>query len=648
MNEVIDEVVGGVDNVVDSVDEVVAGVDSVDEVVDVADKVVDSVDKVNVVDVIGDVADVETQEPQVEIEVVAEKGAKTKQELIDRLSEVVALPVDEAVKAEIDAIKQNFYKLKRTETEAAKKAFVEAGGLEEEFMPETDALEEDLKRLLADFREKKAALSAEKEKEQTENLKKKQAIILQIKALADTNGEDFQKSYDTYKQLQKEWKAIGQVSQTLVNDLWKEYHHDCERFYDLVKINNEMRDYDFKKNLELKVTLCEAGERLDAEQDVISAFYQLQKLHDEWREIGPVAREVREEIWTRFKAASSVINKKHQEHFDALKEKEEANLVAKTALYEVLEAIDYSKLTNAKEWDEQNKQVLELQAQWKTIGFAPKKDNVKIFARFRAACDTFFQAKSDFYKGLKSDLDSNLSKKQRLCEQAEALKDSEDWKVTTDKLIAFQKEWKTIGQVPRRHSDAVWKRFVAACDAFFERKKSQFSSRKSEETENLQKKKDIIEQVKNFDTAIPADQAIPMLKEFRTQFNAAGHVPFREKDKIHDEFNAVMDVQFDRLKVANTERRLQNFQTSVKEVNNSDEKSKPRLLDERDRLLRQHERLRNDIQTYENNIGFLTVSSKSKGGNGLVKDLQRKIDDLKAELVLLEKKVQVIDDGLGF
>ncbi|MDR0833117.1 MAG: DUF349 domain-containing protein [Candidatus Symbiothrix sp.] len=594
-----------------------------------------------------EVVAVELKEPQIEIEVVAEKGANTKKELIERLSEVVALPIDEAVRTEIETIKQNFYKLKHIETAVAKKAFIEAGGLEEEFQTETDVLEEDLKRLLTDFREKKATFSAEKEQEQAENLKKKKAIITQIKALAETNGEDFQKSYNTYKQLQHEWKAIGQVPQTAVNELWKEYHHDCEKFYDLVKINNEMRDYDFKKNLELKVALCEAVERLDAEKDVISAFYQLQKLHEEWREIGPVAHEIREDIWARFKEASSVINKKHQEHFDALKGKEEDNLVAKTALCEILETVDYSKLTNAKEWDEQNKHVLELQAKWKTIGFAPKRDNVKIFARFRAACDTFFQTKSEFYKSLKGDLEANLAKKQGLCEQAEELKDSEDWKVTTDKLVALQKEWKTIGQVPRRYADTVWKRFVTACDTFFARKNSQFSSRKSEETANLQKKKDIIEQVKNFDTEIPADQAIPMLKAFRTQFNAAGHVPFREKDKIHEEFNAAMDVQFDRLKVANSERRFQNFQSGIKDANTG-EKSKTRLLGERDKLLRQHERLRNDIQTYENNMGFLSVSSKSKGGNGLVKDLQRKIDDLKAELELLEKKISVIDEGLGF
>ncbi|GHT41748.1 hypothetical protein AGMMS49965_12040 [Bacteroidia bacterium] len=582
-----------------------------------------------------------------------EAGGNTIKELLEHLTEVVAMPVDETTRAEVDAIKQTFYKLRRSETDAAKKAFVEAGGLEEDFKLDSDVLEDELKRLLTTFRTKKAALFAEREKEQEENLRKKKAIIAKIKGLADASGEDFQKSYNTYKQLQQEWKEIGQVPQNAVNDLWKEYHHDCEKFYDLVKINNEMRDYDFKKNLELKIALCEAVERLDAEPDVISAFYQLQKLHDEWREIGPVARESREEIWARFKAGSSIINKKHQEHFDSMKGMEGENLEAKTALCVVLEAIDLSKLTSAKEWDEQNKHILEVQAQWKTIGFAPKKDNIKIFERFRAACDKFFQAKSEFYKGFKGDLDANLEKKRQLCEQAEALQDSKEWKKTTEKFVALQKEWRAAGQVSRKHSDAVWKRFSAACDAFFERKSTHFSSHKTEEQEHLQQKKDIIEQVNNFDTTIAAAQAIAKLKEFRTRFNAVGHVPFREKDKVHEEFDIAMDAQFTRLRIATENKRAGKSTTATAAPSgtttaSAGEKSKARLLSERDHLLRQHDRLRNDIQTYENNIGFLTVSSKSKGGNAFIAEMQRKIDSLKAELLALEEKIDTANEALGF
>jgi hypothetical protein len=597
-----------------------------------------------------------------------EISVNTIKELLERLTEVVAMPVDDATRAEADALKQNFYKLKRAEIEAAKKVFVDGGGAEDDFTPEDDdVLEDEMKRLLAIFREKKAVLFAAREKEQEENLKKKKAIILKIKGLPETSGEDFQKSYNTYKKLQQEWKEIGQVPQSAVNELWKEYHHDCEKFYDLVKINNEMRDYDFKKNLEMKIALCEAVERLDAETDAISAFYQLQKLHEEWREIGPVARDVREEIWNRFKAGSSVINKKHQEHFETLKGLEEQNLEDKAALCDVLEAIDYTKLTNAKEWDEQNKQILELQAKWKSIGFAPKKDNIKIFERFRAACDKFFKAKSEFYKSFKGDMNVNLEKKQSLCEQAEALKDSEDWKKTAEKLIALQKEWRTVGQVSRKHSDAVWKRFSAACDAFFERKNTHFSSHKSEEQEHLQQKRDIIEQVNNFDTTIPAAQAIGKLKAFRTQFNEVGHVPFREKDKIHKEFDAAMDAQFDRLRIASDFKGDNDYNRGVKGARppkpaksgkpagadtggstGGGEKSKSRLLSDRDHLLRQHERLRNDIQTYENNIGFLSVSSKSKDGNAFVTEMQRKIDDLKAELLALEDKIEATNESLGF
>ncbi|GHT73060.1 hypothetical protein AGMMS50262_03490 [Bacteroidia bacterium] len=569
----------------------------------------------------------------------------SKDEIVEQVTEAVEKEIDESVKNEVDALKQAFYKLKRSETEAAKKAFVEAGGAEDEFKTEEDALEEKLKELLAVFREKKAVLTAESDKIKEENLVAKKAIIEKLRALIDSN-EDFYKVYNEFKKLQQQWKEIKQIPQAAVNDLWKDYQHYSEKFYDLLKINNEMRDYDFKKNLELKQGLCEAVERLDEEKDVISAFYQLQKLHQEWREIGPVAHELREDIWARFKKASSVINKKHQEHFDALRVLEQRNLEEKTALCEEIEAVDYSKLTSFKEWDEQNKRILELQDKWKTIGFAPKKNNVKIFERFRAACDIFFQNKSDFYKSVKEGMEVNLEKKKGLCEQAEALKNSQDWKEATDKLITLQKEWKTIGPVSRKYSDAIWKRFISTCDYFFEQKNAHFSSQKSEETENLKKKKDIIAKIEAINESLPVNEAILQLREYMSEFNAVGYVPFRDKDKIYKEYRTAVDQHFDRLKVDESERRLQSFRSNLSEMGASGEKSRGRLLSEREKLMRNYERLKGDIQTYENNIGFLSVSSK--GGSGLLKEMQRKIESLKEELNLIEKKIEVIDQNLGF
>ncbi|MDR3060735.1 MAG: DUF349 domain-containing protein, partial [Dysgonamonadaceae bacterium] len=389
----------------------------------------------------------------------------SREQIVERLAIIVGSPVDENVKAEVDALKQSFYRQKKAEIESTKKTFVENGGEEAEFVPPRDDLEESFKEKLQIFRGKRASLVAESEKIKEDNLKAKQAIIEELKTLIESQ-DDFYKIYNEFRKLQQQWKDIRQVPQANVNELWKAYQHYSEKFYDLLKINNEMRDYDFKKNLELKIALCETAERLDEEKDVISAFYQLQNLHQEWREIGPVARELREEIWSRFKKASAVINKKHQDHFESLRALEQRNLDDKTTICEEMEAIDYSGLTTFKDWDEQNKRVLELQEKWKTIGFAPKKYNVKIFERFRASCDIFFQKKSEFYKSIKEGMDANYEKKKSLCEKVEALKDSQDWKETTDKLITLQKEWKTIGPVSRKHSDTIWKRFITACDYF--------------------------------------------------------------------------------------------------------------------------------------------------------------------------------------
>ena len=565
-----------------------------------------------------------------------------KEHIVERLSETVQEELTDTVRGKVEALKQAFYKLKKVETDEAQEAFVAEGGLPEAFQAEVDSTEEKLKELLAVFREKKADLAAKADKIKEENLLRKKEIIDKLKELIESK-DDFYKVYNEFRKLQQKWKEIKQVPQTAINDLWKDYQHYSEKFYDLLKINNEMRDYDFKKNLELKQGLIESVEKLDNEKDVISAFYQLQKFHQEWREIGPVAKELREEIWTRFKNASSIINKKHQGHFESLRALEQRNLEEKTAICVEMDSIDYSKLTTFKEWDELNKRVLDLQEKWKTIGFAPKKSNVKIFERFRKSCDVFFQRKSNFYKGYKETMDINLEKKKALCEQAEALKDSQDWKETSDKMIALQKEWKQIGPVSRKYSDLVWKRFISACDYFFEQKGTHFSSQKSEEVENLKKKKDITKKINEIDLELPVNEAISQIRELMAEWNKIGFVPFREKDKIYKEYRAAVDKHFDRLKIDESERRLQSFKSNLNEIYSS-EKSKNKLLSEREKLMRTYERLKNDIQTYENNIGFLSISSK--GGGGLVKEMNRKIESLKEELDLIVKKIEVIDENL--
>ena len=565
-----------------------------------------------------------------------------KVQIIERLNEIVHLDINESIKSEIEACKQAFYKIKKAQIEEAEKTFIANGGKKEDFKPEPDETEEKLKELLAIFRNKKISLAAQTEKIKESNLTKKKQIIEKLKELIESK-DDFYKVYNEFRKLQQQWKEIKQIPQTAVNDLWKEYQHYSEKFYDLLKINNEMRDYDFKKNLELKQALCEAVEKLDNEKDVISAFYQLQKLHQEWREIGPVAKELREEIWSRFKKASVVINKRHQEHFESLRLLEQRNLEEKTALCVEVETIDYSKLTTFKDWDEQHKHVLELQEKWKTIGFAPKKSNVKVFDRFRTACDVFFRNKSEFYKNIKETMEANFEKKKILCEKAEALKNSQNWRETTDQMIALQKEWKSIGPLSRKHADATWKRFIGACDYFFEQKNLHFSSQKTEEIDNLKKKKEIIEKINAIDTNLPTAEAIAIIRDLITEWNRIGFVPFREKDKIHREYRKAVDKHFDRLKLDESERRLQTFKSGLTDISRGDERSKNKLLNERDKLMRTYERLKSDIQTYENNIGFLSVSSK--GGGGLMKEMTRKINSLKDELNLLVKKIEVIDEN---
>jgi chromosome segregation ATPase len=487
-------------------------------------------------------------------------------------------------------------------------------------------------------------MTAEEERQKEENYHKKLRIIDSIKNLTESS-DDFNKLYKEFKDLQQQWNDTASIPQSKEKELWKSYQVYTEKFYDLIKINNEFRDYDFKKNLELKAAICESVEKLIEEPDAVSAFHQLQNFHQQWREIGPVARELREEIWVRFKDASTAINKSYQTHFESLKGKEEDNLTAKTAICEALRNIDYSLFTSFRHWDEKSKEVIDLQAKWKTIGFVPKKVNNQIFEEFRALCDTFFEKKSEFFKGVRDEMDTNLSKKRALCEQAKALKDNIDWKSTADKLIVIQKEWKTIGPVPRKYSDAIWKEFVSACDYFFEQKKKNESSQKTEELDNLTAKKEIIEKIKNIDQALESSEVISQVRALADEWHKIGFVPFKEKDKIYKEFHQAVDDHYDRLKMDKAERKFESFKSNIKDNLSKQDNPKKSLYRERDHLMHQYNKVKSDLQTYENNMNFLSISSK--GAGGLLKDVNNKIENLKNELNLIVKKIEAIDENLN-
>lgn len=573
---------------------------------------------------------------------VAKQVSLTKDEIIEKLKNLTA-QTEIPSRAEVESLKQAFYKLRSAAIEEQKAEFVEAGNDTEAFVPAPDPSEDVLKTFLSELKEKRASQAAAEESLKEENYNKKLQIIESIKNLTESS-DDFNKLYKEFKDLQQGWNDITLVPQSKEKDLWKSYQIYTEKFYDLIKINNEFRDYDFKKNLELKSAICESVEKLIDDTDSVSAFHQLQNFHQQWREIGPVARELREEVWTRFKNASTAINKKYQTHFESLKGREEENLVEKTAICEALKNIDYSTLTSFKEWDEKSKEVIELQAKWKTIGFVPKKVNNQIFEEFRSLCDAFFEKKSEFFKGVRGEMDENLEKKRALTEQAKALKDSTDWKSTTDKLIAIQKEWKTIGPVPRKYSDAIWKEFVTACDYFFEQKKKNESSQKSEELDNLAAKKEIIEKIKNVDQSLDPSELIAKVRELADEWHKIGFVPFKEKDKIYKEFHQAVDAHYDRLKVDKTERRFESFKSNIKDISKQDN-PKRALYRERDHLMHQYNKVKSDLQTYENNMNFLSISSK--GASGLLKDVNNKIEKLKEEMELLVKKIEALDENLN-
>lgn len=573
---------------------------------------------------------------------VAKQVSLTKDEIIEKLKNLTA-QTEIPSRAEVESLKQAFYKLRSAAIEEQKAQFIEAGNDAEAFVPTPDPSEDVLKTFLSELKEKRASQAAAEENLKEENYNKKLQIIESIKNLTESS-DDFNKLYKEFKDLQQGWNDVTSVPQSKEKELWKSYQIYTEKFYDLIKINNEFRDYDFKKNLELKNAICESVEKLIDDTDSVSAFHQLQNFHQQWREIGPVARELREEIWTRFKNASTAINKKYQTHFESLKGREEENLVEKTAICEALKNIDYSTLTSFKEWDEKSKEVIELQAKWKTIGFVPKKVNNQIFEEFRSLCDAFFEKKSEFFKGVRGEMDENLDKKRALTEQAKALKDSTDWKSTTDKLIAIQKEWKTIGPVPRKYSDAIWKEFVTACDYFFEQKKKNESSQKSEELDNLAAKKEIIEKIKNVDQSLDSSELIAKVRELADEWHKIGFVPFKEKDKIYKEFHQAVDAHYDRLKVDKTERRFESFKSNIKDISKQDN-PKRALYRERDHLMHQYNKVKSDLQTYENNMNFLSISSK--GASGLLKDVNNKIEKLKEEMELLVKKIEALDENLN-
>lgn len=563
----------------------------------------------------------------------------TKEDILVKLKEIAA-DVENAAKAEIDGLKQAFYKLHNTELEAAKKLSIENGGAAEEFIPQTDSVEEEFKNIMSVIKDKRNTLTAELEKQKEMNLQIKLSIIEELKELVES-PDDANKSYTEFKKLQQQWNEVKLVPQAKVNELWKNYQLYVEKFYDLLKLNNEFREYDFKKNLEIKNHLCEAAEKLADEPDVVSAFHQLQKLHQEFRDTGPVAKELRDEIWTRFKAASTTVNRRHQQHFEALKEAEQHNLDQKTVICEIIEAIDYGELTNFASWENKTQEIIALQNKWKTIGFAPQKMNVKIFERFRKACDDFFRKKGEFFKALKEGMNENLEKKRALCEKAEALKDSTDWKATSDELTKLQKEWKTVGPVAKKYSDAVWKRFISACDYFFEQKNKATSSQRSIEQENLEKKKTIIEKLNGISEDIETEEATQLVRELMKEWNGTGHVPFKEKDKIYKQYHSQVDKLFERFNISASNKKLSNFKSSISSIQ---EGSPQALYREREKLVRAFENMKNELQTYENNLGFLTTSSKK--GNSLLTEINRKVEKLKADIELVKEKIKVIDENI--
>lgn len=575
--------------------------------------------------------------PEVSEESSTNFAQMDKSQLLEALQQLALRPVQE-VKDEVARVRAAFLAIRKEEQAKEKQQFLEKGNEEAAFAPMTDEVEEQFKSVYAEIKEKKAAYNAQQEALKQENLQKKLEIINKITEIA-ADADNVNRQYNTVKQLQQDFKAIGEVPSENDTEVWKAYQVAVERFYDLLKMNKELRDYDFKKNLEQKQALCAEAEALDEESDIVEAFKKLQALHNTWREIGPVSKEIREELWTRFKNASAVINKKYQAFFEERKLNEKKNADGKEALCVRIEAIGTDDLKTYAAWDEATKAIIALQEEWKTFGFASRKVNADLFARFRKSCDDFFEKKAAFFKKMKEELAANLAKKIELCEKAEALKDSTDWKATTDALVALQKEWKTVGPVVKKHSDAVWKRFIAACDAFFEEKKKQNVNIHSVEHENLKQKKEIIAQIKAIFEDENKDDAPAKVRQLMKQWQEVGHVPYKEKDKIYAEYKALIDKAFEELDMKANKARMANFANSIKQMGDSN-----KVYHERERLVRAYEMKSQELKTYENNFGFFNAQSKS--GNSLLKEMERKIAKIKDEISILEQKIKMIDEKL--
>lgn len=564
-------------------------------------------------------------------------AAMDKKQLVEVLQNLAQQPVNE-VKEDVVRVRVAFAAIRKEELAKEKEAFIAKGNEEAAFAPAADELEEQFKSLYSEIKEKRAAYNAAQDALKAENLAKKREIISKINEIAE-DADNVNRQYSTVQQLQQDFKAIGEVPSENDTEVWKSYQVAVERFYDLLKMNKELRDYDFKKNLEQKQALCAEAEALDEEADIVDAFKKLQQLHTSWREIGPVSKEIREELWTRFKNASAVINKKYQSFFEERKANEKKNAEGKEALCVKIEAISTDNLKTYAAWDEATKAIIGLQEEWKKLGFASRKVNTELFARFRKSCDEFFAKKAEFFKRMKDELAANLAKKIELCEKAEALKDSTEWKKTTDALIALQKEWKTVGPVVKKHSDAVWKRFIAACDAFFEEKKKQNVNVHSVEHENLKQKKDIIAQINSILEHKETEDAPNKVRELMKKWQEVGHVPYKEKDKVYAEYKAAIDKAFEQLDMKAKKARMANFANSINQMSDTG-----KVYHERERLVRAYEMKSQELKTYENNLGFFNAQSKS--GNSLVKEMERKIANIKEEIAMLEQKIKLIDEKI--
>ena len=616
------------------------GLEDVKQAVEAPAEVVEAASETTVEEAVTEETAVEEAQEALETAALDESARKlTKTEILAKMKKI-AEDVTKASKAEIDTLKQNFYRLHNSEVEAAKRAFLEGGGNVEDFVPTPDPEEAAFKEVLGVVKEQRNKLNAEEEKEREKNYQVKLAIIEELKELIES-PEDPNKNYNEFKKLQQQWHEVTLIPLNKANELWKSYQLYVEKFYDVLKLNNEFREYDFKKNLEIKTRLCEAAEKLADEEDVVAAFHHLQKLHQEYRDTGPVAKELRDEIWARFKAASTLLNKKHQQYFEKQKEAEQENLDKKTVICEIVEGIDYGKLNSFQAWDKKTQEVIALQNKWKTIGYAPQKLNVKVFERFRNACDEFFKKKSEYFKAAKARMNENLEKKRALVEKVESLKDSKEWKETAEELVKIQKEWKSIGPVAKRYSDSLWKRFIAACDYFFEQKGAATSSQRSVENENLKRKKAIIEELKELLNKEESEENNEQIHKLMAEWNEVGHVPFKEKDKIYEQYRTLVDKLYKSFNLSMVSKKASKFRAAVSKMQETGAQA---VYREREKLVRNYENLLNELHTYENNLGFLNATSKS--GNSLLTELSKKMDKLKAEIEVAKEKIRHIDEGI--